>query len=112
MKKNVLVSILLLILFIACQFVFRQTWHAGGMCIHILPDGPEFPSPEGGHPLIEGSRVGWPIPFLVKVYEGCFDERQSQVKWNIPFLLLDLLVMVGLVVLPHIVSLGRPRESQ
>ena len=51
-----------------------------------------------------GLSYGFPLPFIDISYYGCFNNREATYNWRYPFLLVDIIVMVGIVILPYILS--------
>ena len=105
MKRIVLdvrfyITVTILFLLLLCQFLTRTTifW---GRCNPSLSD-PTGPVPTDSYLLDLGTTVvGWPFNFVAVSVEGCFNDRKTQTEWNIPFFLIDILLIGSIGALPY-----------
>jgi hypothetical protein len=93
-------SVSLLLIFFVCQYLFRISSWAGGLCSTSLRNGED--SQAESHPYSEGTVYGFPLPFIGIGYEGCFSDRQLMTRLFYPFLLVDIIALVGIGALPYI----------
>ena len=92
----------LLGLFLLCQFLLRTSYWGGGLCTPKLVN-PSDPIPADSYPLYTRTEFGFPLQFIAVTHDGCFSDRKTEIEWNVPLLLVDILIACVLGSLPYII---------
>jgi hypothetical protein len=77
-RVGALLAISIVLTFTITSFVHQGVSHAGGGCVASLAEG-SAPEP---YWFYESQRIGWPLPWLEIVTEGCFVQRASRPVLN------------------------------
>jgi hypothetical protein len=85
------VVVLITVLFVLCNLLLVETGSAGVMCVRDLANPGEDDEPTG-----YTSIYGFPWKFLVVTTEGCFDDRRTQVDWQVEGLVADVVIFIAL----------------
>jgi hypothetical protein len=105
MKKHLLnvrffSTVVILSLFVLFQFLSQITYSLGGMCNPSLFDSSKSPQ---SYPAYTGIFFGFPLTFISVIRDGCSDDS-IKTEWNIPSLLIDILVIGFIGALPYEIS--------
>ncbi len=97
----------LLLLFVVSQYTTPVNHWVEWACVMPSPDDSKIESYAAidsytYNGLTSGGSYGFPLAFIDINYYGCFNNRKATYNWRYPFLLVDIIVMVGVGILPYI----------
>ncbi|MFN8383159.1 MAG: hypothetical protein U0V02_14540 [Anaerolineales bacterium] len=81
-------SILLILIFIGAQFVFRVFTASGGWCAPYLGAPKEL-----GHPAFQFTNYGFPFPFVTVVKDTCAENGKTTYEWSLMGAGIELLLL-------------------
>lgn len=82
-------SVLLSLVFIGAQFIFRVITTSGGWCSPYLGAPKEL-----GHPAIQLTNYGFPFPFVTVVEDICAENKTTTYEWSPIGAVIELFLLI------------------